>query len=128
MRYNLFIYLFINIIILTCESGCPLFSLLVTRKTTVYKKENISPNDINTVKSETNKLLTLENNSVTTSNICKTTTPVENISELSTLKNTNKNSDPPFNKEKKENANTDSNTEENNKKKALLKILLKMFS
>lgn len=104
---------------MTCESGCPLFDLLVTRKTTViYKKENISPNDINTVKSETNKLLTLENNSVTTSNICKTTTPVENISELSTLKNTNKNSDPPFNKEKKENANTDSNTEENNKKKA----------
>lgn len=91
MRYNLFIYLFLNITILTCESGCPLFDLLVTRKTTVvYKKENISQNDINTVKSETNKLLTLENNSVTTSNICKTTTPVENISKISTLKDENK--------------------------------------
>lgn len=108
MRYNLFIYLFINIIILTCESGCPLFDLLVTSKTTVHKKENINPEKLKL------KETPQARNSITSI----ITTPIENVSsDISTLKKTNKNGDA-INKKKEGISYTDSNTEESPKKKA----------
>lgn len=81
MRYNLFIYLFINTIILTCESGCPLFDLLVTSTTTDYKNEDISPEQL-----EIKETVPLRNSITST-----ITTPIEDIpSDISTFKDENK--------------------------------------
>lgn len=108
MRYNLFIYLFINIIILTCESGCPLLDLLVTSKTTACKKENINPEKLKL------KETPQARNSITSA----ITTPIEDVSsDIFILKKTNKNGDT-INKKKEGISYTDSNTEESPKKKA----------
>lgn len=66
---------------MTCESGCPLLDLLVTRKTTVNKKENISPEKL-----EVKETLPSRNSSIPT-----ITTPIKDVSsEISTLKDENK--------------------------------------
>ena len=81
MRYNLSIYLFINIIILTFESGCPLFDLLVTSTTTDYKNEDISPEQL-----EIKETVPSINSSTPT-----ITTPIKDVSsDISTFKDENK--------------------------------------
>ena len=95
---------------MTCESGCPLFDLLVTRKTTVvYEKENI-----NREKPELKKETLLSRNS----SIPAITTPIKDVSsDIPTFKNTNKNGDD-IKKKKEGISYTNSNTEESHKKKA----------